>query len=68
MYHQLTTIQVNVLHHRLAAAKMLMLFCKLSTTKAGVHHGSREGCRKELARGINFLSTPLFIFVCFLNT
>ena len=55
MYHQLTTIQVNVLHHRratvnevcfstrkLATAKMIMLFCKLSTTKAGVHHSS--GC------------------------
>ena len=55
MYHQLTTIQVNVLHHRratvnevcfstrkLATAKMIMLFCKPSTTKAGVHHSS--GC------------------------
>ena len=54
MYHQLTTIQVNVPHHRratvnevcfstrFATAKMIMPFYKLSTTKAGVHHGS--GC------------------------
>jgi len=55
MYHQLTTIQVNVLHHRratvnevcfstrkLATAKMIMFFFKPSTTKAGVHHSS--GC------------------------